>query len=241
MIYIFLCDDNEILLSKYADQMNGISRKYEIPILLKTFSSGEELILHQSDDNESEPDILFIDILMGGINGIETVKKLREMGSKAEVIFLTSSEGYKFQSFDVDPLHYFIKDVQDTDKFEAIFLKAVHLVKKKAKDIFVANFAGNTKLIQLKDILYFEASSQGTVINFEGGIFILNEILDALEAELSDKYFVRCHRAYLINIKAIDEILKSSVLLLNGNNIPVGTSYMKAVKLAFSACLSQLF
>lgn len=241
MMNIFLCDDNEFLLSKYADKIREFGLKHQISICFQTFSSGEALILHQRSEDAMKPNILFLDILMGGINGIDTVKKLRELGCDAEVIFLTSSEEYVFRSFDVEPLYYFIKGVHDADKLEDIFLKAVEFIRHKDDDILIVEDEGITKKIPLKDIFHFEVSDQTITVHTEEGVFFLYANLDALEEQLFDKNFVRCHDSYIINVKTIDEIYKSSVVLINGVEIPVGKFYNKAVKLSFSNCLSNTF
>ncbi|MFT3985961.1 MAG: response regulator, partial [Lachnospiraceae bacterium] len=98
LLTVYLCDDSRETIEKYSDLITRTAQKNQIDIALSVFENGESLIFHLSDTPDL-PDIIYLDILMGKLNGIDTAKRLREFGCKAEIIFLTTSEDYVFDSF----------------------------------------------------------------------------------------------------------------------------------------------
>lgn len=86
MITIFLCDDNSQAVERYSTLIKRIAEKNQINITLSVFYSGESLIFHTSDSPDL-PDIIYLDVLMGSLNGINTAKQLRELGCNAEIVF----------------------------------------------------------------------------------------------------------------------------------------------------------
>ncbi|MEG0179008.1 MAG: LytTR family DNA-binding domain-containing protein, partial [Oscillospiraceae bacterium] len=190
MISICLCDDNYILIDKYKAMLLDIANKSNIQISLKTFTSGEQLLFYLSD-NPNDAEIIYLDVLMNGINGIETGKKLRELGCKAEIIFLTSCESYVYDSFDINPLYYILKDSSSPEKFNAVFLRAVELTLSKSNDAFMCEAKSIVKKIPLKDIIYFEVRNRIVTVYFNKTSFDFYSTIESIEQELAPKHFIR--------------------------------------------------
>lgn len=238
MITVYICDDNDILLQKYKTQIAAYALENNMQFSLKTFSSGEQL-LFRIEEHLNDPDIIYLDIMMGELNGIETAKKLRAYGCQAEIIFLTSSEEYVFESFDVDPLHYIMKDDSKNGRFEEILGRAVGLVSKRQKEVFICECGNIVKQVPINSISCFEVRNRIVTAYFDGTSFDFYSTIEKLEQELSSKGFVRCHRSFLISLKYIDEISKDKIKTVDGMNVPIGPNYLKTLKLAFSASLAN--
>lgn len=241
MIQVYLCDDNEVLLKRYQNKLSDFAASNDYPVAFSRFLSGEQLLFHL-EQNPNQAQIIFLDVLMGGITGIETAKRLRSMGCHSELIFLTSSEEFVFESFDSLPLHYIIKgSAGESEKLEDVFFKAIDLSLRKEAESFLCESAGQKKKIPLHTISYFEINGRIVTVHFEDGTFDFYSTIEAISEELSGKKFIRCHRSYLVNLQYIDIIRKTDILLTTGEQIPLGTTYAKDVKLAFSASLSDIF
>ena len=233
MISVYLCDDNPVLLEKYQKILLKTAEKHNIRIKTKLFHHGEQLLFDLSEA-PNEADIIYLDILMEPLNGIEAAKKLRNLGCRAEIIFLTSSEQYVFDSFEVSPMYYLLKEDTTVSKFEEIFLRAIGLLNKKQKEVFVCESGSVVKQIPLDSISYFEIKNRVVTVHFEGGEFDFYSSMERLENELKDRSFTRTHRSFMINLKYVDRIEKDEITLVTGERIPLGTTYAKAIKLAFS-------
>lgn len=242
MTNIYLCDDNEVLLNRYKQQITDLTVKHSIEHCITTFTSGEQLLFHLSE-NPNTADIIYLDILMDKMNGLEAAKKLRETGYNGEIIFLTSSEEYVFDSFDVNPLYYILKDSgNEQSKFEESFLRGISLTSKKATEFFICANRAEKKQIPLHLISYFEIRSRVVTVHYDGPkVFEFYCSMESLLSQLSRNSFIRCHRSYVISLKYIDTIEAKDVILASGIKIPIGATYMKDLKLAFSKSLCEIF
>lgn len=233
MVTIFFCDDNMDTVEKYSKLLQEVADKNNIRISISPFYNGESLLFHTSDTPDL-PDILYLDILMGKLNGIETAKKLREVGCTAEIIFLTSSEDYVFDSFDTAPIHYLLKDDTSNEKFEDVFLRAVRLSSGKAAQKFVCKSGAVRKVIPTKEISHFDIwKGQITVHYGDQETFHLWMTMEEIEKQLAGKGFVRIHRSFVVNLAYIDSFQNRSILLSTGESVPVGITYEKDLNDAF--------
>lgn len=238
MITVYLCEDNKILLQKYKNKIYSLAQRHNTLVTIKTFISGEQLLFYM-ERKLDEPDIVYMDVLMGKLNGIETAKKLRASGCQAELIFLSSSEKYVFDSFDASPLHYIVKDNTENIKFEKILLCALTIVKHKNKEFFVCRNGGVSKRIPVHAISHFEVHNRITTVFYNGTSFNFYSTIEKLEQEFADKAFVRCHRSILVSLNHIDEMSKNRLITVGGINIPIGAHYLRNLKLSFSSILTN--
>lgn len=233
MITVFLCDDDSETVEKYSKLIKQIADKYQIEISLSTFYSGESLVFHLSD-NSCLPDIIYLDILMENLDGIDVARKLRDLGCKAEIIFLSTSEDYVFDAFDVHPLHYLRKHETSEEKFEEIFLRAVKLSSVTTSDKFVYTTISGRKVIPLKDISHFVIWKGVITVHYgKGEKFEYWSTLKELSKQLQGKGFVRMHRSYIVNLQYISEFRRREVILKTGKIIPIGVTYEENAKKAF--------
>ena len=239
MVTIFLCDDNSETVEKYSSKIKQIAEKNKIDINLSVFYSGESLIFHMSDTPDL-PDIIYLDILMGKMNGIETAKQLRELRCNAEIIFLTSSEDYVFDSFDVFPIHYLLKEETTREKFEQVFLRAVNLSEGETAKKFVCKSGGTRKIIPIKEISHFDIWKGVVTVHYgKNETFEYWMTMEELEEQLQGKSFIRTHRSYIVNFQYISKFGRRVVLLKTGESIPVGVTYEEKVKSAFMDYMSR--
>ena len=240
MVTIFLCDDNQQMIDRYSKLINKFANKNRINITLSTFEIGEALVFHLSDA-PNKADIIYLDILMGVLNGMEIAKQLRKLGCNSEIIFLTTSEDYVFEAFDISPVQYLIKDSTSAERFEEIFLRAVSLAEEKKTEMFVCESGGARKVIPMKDISYFEIWKRLVRVHYQGGeSFEYYGTMEQLEQQMLEKDFVRVHRSYMVNLQYIGKFQRPNLILKTGEVIPIGVTYTKLVDKAFSDFISRL-
>ncbi len=208
-------------------------------VTISSFSTGEQLLFHLSD-NPNQADIIYLDILMGSLNGMDTAKKLRENKCKSEIVFLTTSEDYVYDAFDISPVHYLLKTATSPEKFEEVFLRAVELVRKKETDMFICEVANTQKVIPIKDISFFEIWKRVITVHYNGKETVeFYSTMEELEKQLMDKGFVRIHRSFIVNLHYISKFQQNSLYLKTGENIPIGVTYMKRVRQSFTEYISS--
>lgn len=239
MLRIAVCDDDSNTVAKYSKLINDLSKKNHIEVELSYFYSGESL----TDYFIESPDVLdivYLDIVMEDMNGIDTARKLQESGSHTLIIFLTGYEKYVFEAFDVNAVNYLIKDDFCPERFEKVFLTAANLVSSKEKQLFSYAFDGKTKVVSLEEIAYFETWNKRVTIHYsDKKTDIYYESMERLEMRLKGKGFVRSHRSFLVHLPYIVMVQKNALSLKTGETLPVGGTYSSSVKKSLSEYISR--
>lgn len=208
---IAVCDDEEVI----CEQIRSMIQEQLPECQVDTYQSGQLLL-----EREQNYDILFLDIQMEGINGMEIARALRKKGEAMVLIFITGRKEYVFEAFDVSAFHYLLKPVEK-EKLVPVLGRAVKEVKKNkqqsSKQLFVKTKQRNIT-INVADILYIESRRRKVEIHTIKGNVELYASMKDLENDL-DKRFYRCHRGYLVNMAYILEYRKDSIDLYNGETI----------------------
>lgn len=212
LIQIAICEDETYMLNDIKIKINEYLKKVEIEARIFSFNSGIALI----HSNEYF-DIIIMDIKMSELNGMETVRLLRKDGINSQVIFVTSSNEYVFQAFDVDAVHYLMKPVSNKDLFRALD-KAVKHTEEVDKQSITITKGGLVRIIHFRDIVYCEAIDHKIYICTSNSKVDYYGKLDTLQEEL-DKRFFRCHRSYIVNMNYVSGREKDFIIMTNGDRI----------------------
>ncbi len=239
MLKVVLCDDNNNSIQRYSELISQISRKNKLDIMLSCYNSGESLLFHYTDAPE-QIDILYLDILMNETDGMETARKLRDCGCKAQIVFLTSCDDYVYEAFDVNAVQYLLKEDTSFEKFEQVFLKAAELAVTKKEELFTFEFNGVTSVIPVNQISYFEIWQRLVTVHYDAGKTAkFYTSMEQLEDKLRGKDFVRTHRSFLVHLPYIAMFRHQDLLLKTGEEVPVGGTYVQSLKRIFSDYIAR--
>ena len=187
---------------------------------IRAYAAGEELLAAGD-----VPDMVFLDVRMPGMNGIETARSLRKRREEIILIFLTGLKEYVFDAFDLYAFQYLLKPVDEKKFAEVLERACTEAGRRKGKqELFIK--ARNLTLDQA-DILYIESRGKKVEIHSvreympQGGMSSCIEIYASME-ELAGQLgegFYRCHRAYIVNMAHITEYGSDSIILTNGDSV----------------------
>jgi two-component system, LytTR family, response regulator LytT len=181
--------------------------------------------------NENDMDLLFIDIQMPDLSGLDIVSKLKQ---KPVLIFTTAFSEYAMEGFKADAIDYLLKPIDYPD-----FLKAVN----KAKDWIYAMRGQNINIKSTKDFLFIKSEHKIIRINFNEIKYIqgMSEYvriyltsskpimsllsLKNLEAQLPEDMFMRVHKSYIVNLQKISIIKRNEIVYDDGITIPISQQY----------------
>ena len=180
---------------------------------IEAYSTGEELLA-----SGKRFDIVFLDIQMDGINGIEVARNLRQRQEDTVLIFITGIKEYVFDALDLYAFHYLLKPV-DKGKFAEVLERAAGEVKKKKEKKCLFIKTRNLTLDQ-SDILYIESRAKKLEIHTarEDKVIEIYASMDEMEGQLGEDFY-RCHRAYIVNMAQITEYDNESITLTNGDKV----------------------
>ena len=220
---IAICDDEVSMVQILEEKI----KKLLPDAVIDKYLSGDELIA-----SGSKPDILFLDIQMPGMDGMETAKVLRQDNEDMILIFVTAAEEYVFQAFDVGAFHYLVKPFSN-EKLKEVVTKAVHNIKKssrleKDEKYIMVQTAGSHIKISLRDIVYAEVYNRKVIIHTRSTDIEYYGKLQEL-SDMAGADFFRTHRAYLVHFKYVEKYDATNaiaqMLVANGHKLYFYTHY----------------
>lgn len=195
------------------------SSKDDICVIVKSYKSAESFLFQWEDDL---PDLIFVDIQMPGINGMEMARKIRENDRNVILVFTTGIADYVQEGYEVEALHYLLKPL-DEEKV----CRCLDRLLEKEENAACHTFMTNEGAIKLKeqDIYYIEARGHYCIANVKDGgagtEIPLKESLTDICKILEENAFIKCHRSYLCRLEHIHRIDRTELILDNGSSIPV--------------------
>ncbi|MGL4741911.1 MAG: LytR/AlgR family response regulator transcription factor, partial [Sarcina sp.] len=193
MVNIAICDDEKVYSDAILDILSGCAKFVNFKIKFDVYNSSEELF----DILEANPlkySILFVDILMPGLTGVELSQKIKKLNKNIYIIFVTSTKDFIFDAYDIGALNYILKPIEK-NRLEEQFLRAIKAVTKR-KDNFVINKNNEIYTINIEDIIYFEVRNRVTTVEYVGGSLDFYEKISEVEDKLKEFNFIKTHRSY---------------------------------------------
>ena len=225
---VAICDDEPLAIDYVTYHLQRWAAKKQSVLEIATFSSAEEFLFAYEDNKDY--DLLFLDIQMGEINGVELAKSIREKGESVQIVFITAVPDYISEGYDLSALHYLIKPVSE-EKIFAVMDRAAQNCTKEEEYLLV-KVDQTLQRIPVSSILYAESFAHYITITAKSGTYQVRENAGAL-AEKLNKDFVRPHRSYLVNLRYVQRISKTEVVLDDGMMIPLSRYNYQKVNQAF--------
>lgn len=215
MINVAICDDEKYILDKIKKLVFDFFHRKNVEITVSQFGSGEELLRCNKDI-----DILFLDIQMDGIDGMETARKLRSQNYKGYLIFITVLKEMVFQSFEVQAYDYLIKPINE-ECFEKT-MGRLYASMQNANDASLLIQRGyKSDIISFDDIVFCEIIDRKIYLHLKTEEVIdYYDRIENLETKLDGRFF-KCHRSYLINLSYLKSYKNGMAYMINDKVIPI--------------------
>ena len=164
-------------------------------------------------------DMVFMDIELPYINGMEAAQRLRQMDQKILLIFVTNMAQFAVKGYEVNALYYIVKPIRYND-FEWKLRRAVNQCKAVSDSIFVVQ-QNETKRILLQDIYYVEVRNHKLIYHTQLGEIVGGGTLTDIEEKLKGKGFLRGNKWYLANQRHIASIQGNVLIMTGGDALPL--------------------
>ena len=215
MIHIAICDDEKQMSDHIRTFVSDFFHKKNREISLRTFLSGEELLNY-----DGQIDILFLDIQMKDIDGMETARRLRADKFQGFLIFITVLKEMVFQSFEVQAYDYLVKPVEEK-QFERTMERLLASMQSVGEDSLLVQKGYEGRIIRKDEIVFCEIIDRKIYLNLVSDeVLDYYERIENLETKL-DEHFFRCHRSYLINLRHLKGYKNGTAYMDNGREVPV--------------------
>ncbi len=226
MMRIAICDDEEYMLSILEDYVSRYSEKHDSVFTLAKFKCGEELLGYM--DSKGDIDIVFLDIQMPGINGIDVAHMIRKKDANVKIFFLTSLVKYVLEGYSVKAERYLIKPLK-YNQFEKELQNVVKSIELENNRFFIEKNDSGIFKIMLSDVIYIETVGRNTLIHTKTDEIVSYRNMKEHEA-LLDKCFFRCHRAYIVNLAYVKSVVEYEVAIGKDVKIPLSKYRKKQFK-----------
>lgn len=230
-LQIAICDDEKEYRHQLTSHLDSYLVAKDVNITYHEFSSGEELIKNYQTSGKYQ--ILFLDVEMPGINGLQLAEIIKKtIDRHVYIVFISNYPHYMQDSFRTHPFYYLVKPVT-LDKFYWIMDEIVREINEEHVLYTLIQTNSTEKTVNIRDILYIDVS------NGKKGMLCFHFFKDMIEtkgkisdwtAKLQDLNFYPCYRGILVNMIHIHYFEKNSIILDNGESIPLNRSCGKSLR-----------
>ena len=238
---IAICDDEIYFAVKLREILMQYLEERHIDFEIELFSSGREFV--ELGVEMLQYQIIFLDINMKQMDGIETAKNVRAYTEESFVVFVTAYIDYSLEGYQVGASRYILKNNLN---FREQIYECMDAITKKMKCFLtrkIFRFQEGEKKIRIENILYIESKLHKLEFNIlEHGLatYTMYGTLNELENELEEYPFLRIHQSFLVNLKYIKCVTGYKVVLSNGQELTVPRARYKTVKDTFIAYKGEL-
>lgn len=204
-----IVEDDAEMLKMLKNVLNDYFVTKKEQYSLNSFSSAEDFL-----NSETELlDIIFIDIELPGINGMEAIKKIRETNPSVMVIFVTYLTQFAIEGYSVNAFDYILKPFIKDHVFNTLN-RALNKLNKNTEYISVGNSNRSIKKkIAIDSIKFIESENHRLIFHLTNGVIKINGSIKKIAEELKNHSFFLCSVSYLVNLKYITTIKGNEVTL----------------------------
>lgn len=214
---IAICDDERAQIEYLKEKLTLFSEARHKFFEFSVFSSAEAFLFAYREKRDF--DLLFLDIEMGEMNGIELAREVRRENDSIQIVFITGYPDYIGEGYDVNALHYLLKPVK-TEKLFEVCERALDALEKQPRFVLLPMGKEVVRIYE-KDILYGEAQGHYMLLKTKKEELKLRMTLPELAERLGGSFY-KCSRSFLVNLLHIARITRQAVVLEDGTNLPLG-------------------
>lgn len=231
---IAICEDNGDELLVLSDAITTTFSRMGCGGEITAFESGELLL---EAFHPGAFDILFLDVYLPGISGLDTARKIRETDRNCLLVFITVSPDFALEGFGVQASGYVVKPLSQS-KLEGALHMCRETILRAGRVIEVPSGREGSVAIPAMNIRYVEVEKNRTCFHTMGGAITAYLTLDEVEAMLGGEPFLRCHRSYLVNMNHVEEMGVQDFLMAGGGLAPIRKNGRKEIRLAMTRFLA---
>lgn len=207
MYRIAVVEDEQQYRDEVCQYIEQYATEHQLKFDVTTYTDGQEIV----DDVQKHYDIIFFDIEMTQLNGMDAAKAIRERDVNVVMVFITNMAQYAIEGYEVGALDFVLKPI-DYYGFSFRMARALGRVQKKQGNLeFAINTPGGIKKLNSNDIYYIEIENRFLVYHTAEGDFSQRGTLQSAEEMFQNYHFVKCNHWYLVNLKYVTEIEENIV------------------------------
>lgn len=234
MIRLAICEDNK---NDLAHLLHILSQTK--PLCDITEYQNAESMLDDLETCGKQFDLFLLDIYLPGMTGIEAARRIRVQNKNALLVFLTTSEDFYREAFDLYAFHYLLKPVQKESLAE-VLQKAADIIDKPEETLRIS-FGGEDHILRQPEISYVSSSNHILLFHMQNGTEHTSYgKLDEIQPRLSEHCFLRCHKSFIVNIRHVTKLTKEG-FYIEDTLIPISRTYAAIAREGYKKLLFDVF
>lgn len=205
---IAIVEDDEAAEKQLEEALHRYETEHALAFAIAWYPSGVAFLEQWNRD----ADIVFMDIEMPGLNGIDTARKMRETAAETILIFVTNLAQYAIAGYEVNALDYVLKPL-NYFSFKLKIAKALEMAQRSSGSMLQVNTDHGTEYIRAADVWYIEVQGHDLLYHTPHGTLKTSGALKKLETQLLEEGFFRCNYCYLVNLRHVGYLHGSSVMV----------------------------
>ncbi len=228
-ISILICDDLPEARATLHRYLRSYEQAHDVELDLETAADGAELLAMW---RPGRWDMIFLDIFMPLIDGVEAARRLRKVDDKCEIVFATTSRQHGMEGYELHAMDYLTKPIaqQDVDDVMDWYIRE----KAEQRSELRVRTPEGEEIVRALDIRYIETRGHTCLIHTAEQTITVRRGIDELSAGLDGAFF-RCHKSFLVNLRHVSEINRNMFLLDGGDSVPISAANVSRSKSALLA------
>lgn len=229
---IVICDDLKEERATLREHIHSFSLTAALDYTIEEYESAE-CLLNAVKYGDICPDIIFMDIYMEGMTGMDAAKQMMADGFSGALIFTTTSDSHSIESYKIMADGYLLKPFTRSE-FNSNFERAVRNYIESFKTVSFLCDRLEFRLYQ-KDLEFVESTARGSYLHAKGETLRTSKLIAEFAKELlQEEYFLQCHRSCIVNLNFVAKVESDHVLMKSGEKAPLAMQNRQAFKKAVS-------
>ena len=217
-MYLAVCDDKKGALDTVSSLLDLWQAERDATVHRRLFQNPVELLEAARQERFT---LYLLDVMMPGVDGLETAREIRGFDDAAEIVFLSSSPDFAYESYGVRALNYLLKPVTQDALFS--LLDRVRLQEEKNEEALTLKTSSSIIRVPYAHISYVEVIGKHVYFHLtDGNVREVTGALKDFETMLLPRpEFMRVHRSYIVNMLQAEELSSAGLRTFQGENLPV--------------------
>lgn len=217
-----ICDDDKKLTQQLKPIIYNYANRHKFELVIDVFHSGESLLR-----SKAVYDIILLDYQMGGLNGLNTARKLRDRNLNCAIIFMTDYPQFVYQAFEVNTFRFYEKPMDQfklysaLDDYFSMFGNDYPILLRSERE---------TIQVDTKDIVFLQAMNRDCLVHLPQDYFCCAKTMAVISRMLPEGHFFKVHRGYIVNFNYIAHYTSDEVFFKNGKKVPISRNCLTAFK-----------
>lgn len=218
LIRVAIVEDETELHDYYGKMIEAWGNARGIRVITTFVENSEEYLFKY--DRQNIFDIIFLDVCMKDMNGMELAHEIRNFDRNVQIVFLTGNAEYVFEGYEIGAVRYLIKPVEESGLAKALDA-CMEKLGSSREDYLTIKYQGENLRLSRSEIVFVKVDGHYLQMRTTDKVYEWKESLKEMVNKLDPARFVMANRSAVVNLEFVDKITREECILENGETIPV--------------------